>query len=645
MKNECILLFLALMLAGVGCSKEIDGGQENPSGSGGNYVSFKAEIQQDEDTKLWIEPIQDKDAFKITGWESGDIIFCSYTLDGSTIKSVHFQYDILSDTFSARMPEGMSMADLGPCFHRGGVEVYRYIDGAYILDYFWDPNVTDKRALCSLMGSLKKKEGTKDEYVATMTAEYALACIHNQTNEAETFVMAVKNGSGIKYMSKVYGRYASATDYGVYYNTDVLENALREVVPANGKYYVMLPKPMPGDEICVCHLSGDKIQPVCAYKNTVELGKVYRVVYNGISDNENSYIINDFNTPLLIKADKKGHNGGELGEWKTAEVLWETFGTTTKPNKGDVIKMSYDAQSKSIFVRGVNNGNATVAVKDASGKILWSWHIWVCKDFKPEESCHTYKFGNKKVMDRNLGATIAGPAKLPAGEDKCKWQGLLYQWGRKDPFMGAAHLEGSSEVAHSEGIGFSSVSSDAEHGTIQYSIEHPTTFIGTNSNNQDWYYTGSRATDATRWRPSNNEKGIYDPCPKGWRVPDGGMSGLWGNAFRGELGWLNDGPFDDGNYGLNFGKNNGKEFSRWLSEVDNDVWYPISGVLDVNKGELGGILLGYLTNYWSASSYIDGEGLSRAYVLNISKSIDRQIGWNTGIWHGGACAVRCVKDE
>ena len=50
----------------------------------------------------------------------------------------------------------------------------------------------------------------------------------------------------------------------------------------------------------------------------------------------------------------------------------------------------------------------------------------------------------------------------------------------------------------------------------------------TNYNNYDWLYiNNSVATDTTRW---STEKTIYDPCPVGWRVPNGGESGFWATS-------------------------------------------------------------------------------------------------------------------
>ena len=93
-------------------------------------------------------------------------------------------------------------------------------------------------------------------------------------------------------------------------------------------------------------------------------------------------------------------------------------------------------------------------------------------------------------MDRNLGATSATPGDVGA-------LGLLYQWGRKDPFLGSSSIS-SDTMAKSTLTWPSAVSSNSTNGTIDYAVEHPTTFIVSNVYNLDWYYTGSGNTDLVK---------------------------------------------------------------------------------------------------------------------------------------------------
>lgn len=102
--------------------------------------------------------------------------------------------------------------------------------------------------------------------------------------------------------------------------------------------------------------------------------------------------------------------------------------------------------------------------------------------------------------------------------------GLMYQWGRKDPIIGAYQILNEKDIARSYGREWTYVKSDASIGTIGYTVQNPTTFITKSSGSNDWLY-GTH--DSTRW---GSEKTIYDPCPPGWRVPDGGPDGFWDKA-------------------------------------------------------------------------------------------------------------------
>jgi len=275
----------------------------------------------------------------------------------------------------------------------------------------------------------------------------------------------------------------------------------------------------------------------------------------------------------------KGNSTESVGTVKSVEVLWESFGTSTAPKAGDLVKsVSYSNgtitfQTSDTF----KEGNAVIAARGSYDEILWSWHIWMTD----EPSACSYRNVDKLVMDRNLGATSATPGDVGA-------LGLLYQWGRKDPFLGSSSISNNVE-AKSTITWPSPVSSSSSRGTIAYAVEHPTTFITYNDGNNDWYYTGSSTVDNTRWQ---SKKTIYDPCPAGWRVPDGGDKGIWAKAG------FDDQDYDDSDEGMLFGSGISSPAS----------WYPASGCRYYSGGGLDNV--GYYGSYWSVTP--SGNG---AYYL------------------------------
>ena len=113
-----------------------------------------------------------------------------------------------------------------------------------------------------------------------------------------------------------------------------------------------------------------------------------------------------------------------------ARLVWQT-------SKGMIEDVRFEDGNISFEATGAN-GNALLAALDADGNIIWSWHIWF-----PEQqpSTMTTKTGYE-LMDMNLGAM------RPEfdSDDDVKPYGLLYQWGRKDPFTNAPTRTGDTQT-------------------------------------------------------------------------------------------------------------------------------------------------------------------------------------------------------
>ena len=275
----------------------------------------------------------------------------------------------------------------------------------------------------------------------------------------------------------------------------------------------------------------------------------------------------------------RGITSASLTNVSSVEVLWESFGTAVTPGVGDIISNVSYADNKITFSTpsSLKNGNAVIAAKDGSGEILWSWHIWVCDGFNPASTAQTYNNSAGVMMDRNLGATSATPGDVGA-------LGLLYQWGRKDPFLGSDGISSATQAAST--ISWpDQVSSNSTTGLPLYTVQHPTTFVAYNTKNYDWYYTGDDKTDNDRWQTT---KTIYDPCPPGWRVPSGGSSsGVWSKA-NGSSNWFGH-TWDATNMGMNFSGKFGDAAT---------IWYPAAGWLFYGGGLSQ---VGSLGRWWSCT--------------------------------------------
>lgn len=299
----------------------------------------------------------------------------------------------------------------------------------------------------------------------------------------------------------------------------------------------------------------------------------------------------------------QGNTDGTVGNVKSVEVLWESFGTDVTPNVGDLIaSVSYkDGYVRFKTPETFAQGNAVIAVKNSNGVILWSWHIWCSSEGWQAQEYHN---NAGTMMDRNLGATSATPGDVGA-------LGLLYQWGRKDPFLGSSSITGAQTAAST---GAWKISLERISHTL--AEENPMTF-----------YTGS-----SNYLPNgswDSKKTAYDPCPVGWRVPDGGETGVWANAFGSKDSF--SASFDSNNRGFNF---TGK-----LGD-DSEIWYPASGYYSCDSGALDNV--GNYGFYWSCSPNLNYDDGAWYFGFYGNGYVFPAYGYNVFRSYGGS--VRCVRE-
>jgi len=290
-----------------------------------------------------------------------------------------------------------------------------------------------------------------------------------------------------------------------------------------------------------------------------------------------------------------------------AKILWESFGNSTKPSKGDVVASATlkDGYVEFSTPASFREGNAVIAVLDASGNILWSWHIWAVK-YDPDSSYSVFiSHPELKVMQLNLGAVSFTHGDIKGG-------GLMYQWGRKDPFPGPSSFSGSFSLAATSVAWPSSVASGVETGTFDYSVSHPMTFISGTDN-----YSGWNVGFDSWWLSSKSDS---DPCPPGWMVP------------------YNDHKW----YELNrFVKTDYNYYGNLLSPPfsEPESWYPMVGGVNWLDGAPYGCSRGAApARLWAAYSSKNGDTYAPLFNgLNMNSA------WVTS--KSEAYPVRCVTEQ
>ena len=263
-----------------------------------------------------------------------------------------------------------------------------------------------------------------------------------------------------------------------------------------------------------------------------------------------------------------------------------------------------------LVVQAIGPGNATVNMRIgwSGGVIYWTFHIWVT-EYNPYEAAGQ-KFGDtgspnniKNVfMDRNLGAMSNV---YDAGGSA---RGLLYQFGRKDPFCPSLTFSNIAQPIFP--------TSFRPLNAISQSIWEPLFF---------WRIGGNWALsleDSCLWNTAGGNKTAYDPCPEGWRIPvQDGVNTPWGGAL--EASFSPDVVYAGGANSTVLG------------------YFPLGGYINGS----GAITAVGTTNYlWSSfsttnpSSFNSGSGLEIRYspfFSGIPGSLDKSYG----------ASVRCVVDK
>jgi hypothetical protein len=208
------------------------------------------------------------------------------------------------------------------------------------------------------------------------------------------------------------------------------------------------------------------------------------------------------------------------------------------------------------------------------------------------------------MMDRNLGATSATPGDVGA-------LGLLYQWGRKDPFMGSCDTSrGTLAAATGEWV------DNFTELNMSKAEENPTTYA--------YYWYGTTTSGRFGWCPSTSNKGLYDPCPVGYRVPDGGEDSFWTKAKVSVTA-------DATNCGL-----------YWSLADGTKAWYPTTGVRYCNRGIVTEV--GYRGFCWSATKNDGGRTASNLLYYCDELQSEENLSNMNGSYREDGHSVRCVKE-
>ena len=270
-----------------------------------------------------------------------------------------------------------------------------------------------------------------------------------------------------------------------------------------------------------------------------------------------------------------------------AELVWQDA-------ENLVTEVGYDSENEYISFHvdpaTIRQGNAVIAIKDAEGSVLWSWHIWVTDTDIDSEAIAFVNSNNETInfSPINLGwcagetMTFEGrscvitfaPEEGDGGsgtitvtqsgtEETISNYSPYYQWGRKDPLPSYAaggkvktwyNTAGEAQTALNI-----EAASNNKHTKVEYikkCILNPgmMTYCTGDNDPQTNTYTNLWNINDAIYEASNGRdkylesleydvvKTIYDPSPVGFSVPKGyaflGFSTKTGTySSSGDIGW------------------------------------------------------------------------------------------------------------
>ena len=298
----------------------------------------------------------------------------------------------------------------------------------------------------------------------------------------------------------------------------------------------------------------------------------------------------------------------------------------------------------------IQQGNAVIAIKDASNNVLWSWHIWVT-DENIDNVIEVTNYQNVKynIMPVNLGwcdddvttyAERSCKVRFTAGDASkevtirqvsasitIRGNHPYYQWGRKDPLRPSNGLANTNKTWYDKN-GTSSQSNPATENfsagvtCIMNYILKPD--VMQNQVSGDNAYANLWSVDNTVYTANDNPvvKTVYDPSPVGFKLPPG-------NVFT---GFTTTGGSTSTSSEIN-GTWSSSSLKGWNFYTDSSksktIFFPASGYRYRSNGMVSNV--GSYGFYWSAvpSSPTKGHYLyfSSLEVIPLSTSNYRAVGF------------------
>ena len=345
----------------------------------------------------------------------------------------------------------------------------------------------------------------------------------------------------------------------------------------------------------------------------------------------------------------------------------------------------------------LQQANAILAVRDAQGKIMWSWHIWVTERdiYKTVHQLQDYETGALNaygMMQCNLGwvdgkivyynsrdltfkfsqETSGNVQEMEVTQEGGKFDykdvgSTYYQWGRKDPIVALrnwdtyrfedSRLHETSDPKYKYNI-------SQEQVPISTTIQNPNIYYTATNSNGTWNTNWCTSVIPTLWDNSKNTtdvnkttsvKTIYDPSPRGYKVPIPRAFSVFvkGNTKSGATGQnaINGYQIESGDYNQYRVKPNrdgtGNEIPLTATgqRADRDDLEAYSSA-EGKKSEPGGLWAMYGVYYWTSGQVSSNDNAGFSLCIRHDKGSNEYY-YTYGFVGAKTMArpVRCIEDR
>ena len=315
----------------------------------------------------------------------------------------------------------------------------------------------------------------------------------------------------------------------------------------------------------------------------------------------------------------------------SAIIVWQDAPHLINPSS---VKLSSDKHYIEFQIRkeDICQGNSVLAVCDANGTIMWSWHIWVTDHSMtntielhnnpdaggsvisylmevPLGYCDAeVRVRDKRTFNFKVTQTETGGKDAIISFEQLSADSLYtygnnapyFQWGRKDPMLQSNGIGNYDKLFYDNKRPWQRIASQV---STCVAIQNPFTFYtvsnGDWSTTHNWDYWNINFQSATSINNTPTKKTIYDPSVSGFCLPRTA-------AFTG-ISLTGSNTTDGGQFNVSGGFNKGWNFFTGVNS--STIFFDAFGYREIYNATGYVVRVGEEGDFWESGAYSVSNGL------------------------------------